>query len=305
MTETLSRPDSSAKDNDAELWDNLKNQFNDTKDRNQSESGDLSPFGSSVVRAANRINSMLENRVLNRAYRMNERFDARQDRKEKLENAKAKIADIGRNTLYTALGIGVLSARAARRGVNKFNEKVGDSMMAAGQKVESGMDAFSDMVGSKVESAKEVAADYSAARKQKAERRAEEEATRQYEKQAAKTAKRNEKAQIKEEKIQARQERINAARERAAEKKAAALARKQERRDKWAARREGLKEYAGLVKEGLVETGESIKDGYEKAKQMTNEQKAKLGNLALRARASGEAAVDTWKNWSSEELKEK
>lgn len=267
-----------------------------------------SRLSGTLRRIADRLDKRSTDRMYEDAYRMNDKFDAKVARKEKINQAKERISVFGRAALgrmknlgLITLGLGIMTgeagARGAKRGYEasksatvKFGENVGDGFIAGMEKVNSGMDT----VGEKVASVNEAVSDYKKVRQQKAERRAEAAAGKQYESEAAKIVRKNEKTQ-------ARQERLEAARERAMQRKEAAIARKEARRNKWAARRERFKGYASSVKKEFIDTKDAVKETakntYEKAKNLTNEQKAKIGDLALRARASGEAAVETWKNY--------
>lgn len=208
---------------------------------------------------------------------------------DKTELAKTKLRGIGRSALarlksagLITLGIGVMSAGATTRGVKqaaeatkagtaKFSEKAGDGFITGMKKVESGM----DKAGAAMVSAQEKYSDFREARRE------------------------------------AKQERIEAAKERARQAKEAALARKAERRAKWAARRDAVKQYGRDVKEGFVEARDAAVNGakYVNAtvktnaefagaatRELTREQKAKLGRFAARARAAGEGAVEGWKS---------
>jgi len=245
-----------------------------------------SRFGGTLRRIADRLDQRSTSKMYEEAYRMNDKFDAKVARKEKMDQAKERISSFGRAALgrmknlgLTSLGLGVMAGEASVRGVKrgyeaskdataKFGQKVGDGFIAGLEQVNNGMDTASEKI-----------------------------ATKHNEHKAAKEARASEKESNK-------QKRIEANRERANHRKEAALARKKARRNKWAARREGLKEYAGFVKEGFVETKDAAKEvakaSYEKAKHLTNEQKSKLGDLAMRARVSGEAAVDAWKNYPNQ-----
>lgn len=158
---------------------------------------------------------------------------------DKKDAAKEALVTVG----HTALGVGIISARAAGRGVATMGEKVGDGFVAGMQKVEAGMDKGANYVQGKVDAVKESIA-----------------------------------------------ERVQARRERAIERKNAALARKEARRAKWAARRDGVKEYGRYVREGYNESKEA-------AIALKEEQKRKIGHFAARARATGEAATSTWKSY--------
>ncbi len=327
MTELLSRPESQPENTpDAsilqEMYDTPAHEQNETN----GDTREVSPLGSGLVRAANRMNAILEQRAINKAhgealkeYRDRdydgyighlanvadspeatplakasaemavEREWRREDREKMVNEMTVKVKGFGRSALsrlksagLVTLGLSIMGAEATGRGAKKT--------------VEAG--------SATVDSARETIADYRNSRRQAAERKAEAAATAKYERHAAKVQKKNEKAQVKQERVDAR---LEAARQR----KEAAQARKAERHAKWSSRREAFRQYGSDVKAGIIETkdaavkgakfaGNTIKTNAEfagaAARELTREQKAKLGHLATKARAAGQGAVEGWKS---------
>lgn len=291
---------------------------------------ELSPTGSMLIGAATRINGILERRAVNKAhdealkeYRERDyngyvdhlgsledssevspaakasarmaldREYLKADIQEKLDKAKDKVRGFGRSALsrlkgagLITAGLGIMSAEATGRSVKKaseatktgtikFGEKVGDGFITGLKKVEAGMD-----------SAGETVADIRSARRQAADRKADAVATQEAIAHA-------EKIKTQREKEAARQER-----------REAALARKNVRHAKWASRREAVKQGFVDVKDATVKGAKFAKDTVKTnaefagaaTREISREQKAKLGRFAARARAAGEGAVDGWKS---------
>ena len=177
------------------------------------ENREVSPTGSGLLRAASRINAILERRAVNKAhgqalkeYRERDHdaymdhiggmrdsqnvslaaneYATRTARREHLitdikdipDNIRRKVVGVGRAGIAIALGAGLAGANSAQRGYEnakqsavKFNEAVGDGMMAAGAKIEQGLDAAGQKAAEKVTSVKER---YSALKNAALERRA-------------------------------------------------------------------------------------------------------------------------------------
>lgn len=267
---------------------------------NPSERPALSPFGSRLVRAAQRVNAYLEQRAITKdhtealaenqnitgnaseedlistdheaALKMNRRFDRN-------EAIKQRIHDIGRRGLVQlksageiTLGIGIIGAEAAR---NKATNYVNDRVDAGKQVYEQTKESAINFVQEKRNSA--------LARKQARVNR------RQEERDARQRARDESEAKIRAERearLIERVERARAAREQAAERARHAAERKQARRD---SRRE-------KITAGRDKANELWQNAQTKRRVIG----AKAVAFKTRARASGQAAIDTWQQYNAQ-----
>ena len=142
-----------------------------------------SRFGAMFISAANRINKRLEQRAINKAHRealvedsertvelqndtyatyqsnidyssdheealgMNERFDAKAARQEKLDQTKSKLRAIGRSTLDRLKDAGVISLGMTIAGASKSKELAGKASQQAKQSVSTGMNRAEELAG--------------------------------------------------------------------------------------------------------------------------------------------------------------
>lgn len=158
MTELMTRPvyeaepyEPSSDDGEivqGEVVDSLEESYDIPAAEAADESREVSPTGASLVRAANRVNDLLEKRAINNAhaealqenqqrkvdaqnnayasyeenidvsaeqdeaYRMNDKIDARAARKERLEEAKDKVRGAGRRALGFLKNAGLITLGA-------------------------------------------------------------------------------------------------------------------------------------------------------------------------------------------------
>jgi hypothetical protein len=179
-----------------------------------------------------------------------DRENRREARQEAKDKAKSFLRRVGRRSLRTlvnggfiGLGLGVMGAEAAARGARKAKTSV--------------KEAYNNERGRLAENAQ--------MRKEDAQARKDERISARAER---KEAKQTERERLEE---AARREAIMRAR--------AAQRRKNERRQRWAARRE------------------SVVNAFNTAKNFTGRQKRRIGKVASRAHASGQAAIEAWKKF--------
>ena len=142
-----------------------------------------SRFGAMFISAANRINKRLEQRAINKAHRealvedsertvelqndaygtylsnidyssdheealgMNERFDAKAARQEKIDQTKSKLRAIGRSTLDRLKDAGLISLGMTIAGASKSKELAGKASQQAKQSVSTGMNRAEELAG--------------------------------------------------------------------------------------------------------------------------------------------------------------
>lgn len=192
------------------------------------------------------------------AHRMNEKFDARTARQERMEAAKDRVRGAGRAALEFTIGAGVLGAEYA---VN--TAKSGAETLSAG--AQAGMNKAEELA-SKAGAQMEAGVDASIAAMTNA-------------------------LETGKQKIASGRETLSdmiaSVRERLVRRKEAALTRKYERHARRMQRREAWKQYKSDVKDGFVETKDAVKDA---AKEKVEKTKWN----ARAARTAGRAALLTF-----------
>lgn len=154
MTELLAQSTDQTPTN----WDNLSSTAPEALPETTAEQP------SSVLTATSRIGRLLQ-RLADRFENGADRADAVSEHlADKTEAAKEVLATVG----HTALGVSIISARAAGRGAAKVGEAIGDGFVAGMQRVEDGMDKAGDYVQGKVDSVKESIAERIQARRERA-----------------------------------------------------------------------------------------------------------------------------------------
>ena len=143
----------------------------------------VSPFGTKLVLAASRINSLLESRLANKAdkeqlaenrerslelqneayntyqpnltntknheegLRMNKRFDARAARQEKLDQAKSKVRGFGRSALNKLKDAGLIGLGVTIAGASKSKELATEASQKTKDSIASGIDKAEELAG--------------------------------------------------------------------------------------------------------------------------------------------------------------
>lgn len=321
MTETQHRPMSETPDQRSSEIETLNKMFNapeastsETAD-NSGETREISPLGSTLVRAAERVSSILEARAINKAhgealkeYRDRDHSDyvdhiaslaesteatpmaqvsaqmalEREyriaDREQLIADAKDKLRGFGNSALrrlksagLIGLGIGIIGAEAGAKSAKKGAELASEGARFAGKTVKTNAEVAAAVgkhyVGEKVENAKEKVTatwDKAEAAAGRAGARMESAIDNGIDKVTGT--------------IEAAKEALEYRRQAAIKRKEAALTRKYERHAGWM-----------KLKRKSVET-------VDRARELTVEQKRKIGRFAARAKASGEAAVEAWKS---------
>lgn len=244
-------------------------------------SREVSPTGSKIVRAAERINTMLENRAIGNAYvdahiedraRSNEvdslnTNETLTDREKQIELTKAKIRSFGRAALTKVLNA------------------PGDLMMAAGAKAEQGMDS----VGTKMVAGAEKVRGTVAGVQLKAESNWQNRQFKRDYKKEMKAFDKNAEIERKDTAKQDKKDIKEAAREderfERSMRKKAALERRTARREKWSLRREKVIVVGSAVKGLTKDALDSGMNKYESAK-----------NNARVVRTAGRMAIRTFKD---------
>lgn len=317
MTETQHRPAPEVAEQRSQEVDMLNEMYNapEVNIDSPQENREISPLGSSLVRAAERVSSILEARAINKAhgealkeYRDRDHSDyvdhlssladsteatptakasaqialEREyhiaDREQLIADAKDKIRGFGNSALrrlknagLVTLGIGIIGAEAGVKSAKKGAELAEEGARFAGKTVKANAEVATAIgkhyVGEKIQNTKDKITstwDKAEATAGRAGARVEGAIDNGINKVTGT--------------IEAAKEALEYRRQAAIKNKEAALTRKYERHATWMK----LKR----------KTGETI----ERTREVTVEQKRKIGRFAARAKASGEAAVDAWKN---------
>lgn len=312
----------------------LEDMFNNSPDAAEaSDTREVSPTGASLLRAANRVNTILERRAINKAhgealkedrqrtkeatsqedeaYRMNDRYDARAARTEKLEVAKDKVRGFGRKGLaflknagLITLGAGLLAGEKSGRAIKSGAETAALYSMEARDKVVASAKSGAETAALHAMFAKDRVVDGATFAKDTVKLNAEAAvAVSKYEVgqkiEGAKAAIQSGVDTVKEKVTDTREiagDMVASLRERLARRKEAALTRKYERHAKWMQFKSGVKEYAGFVKEGFSETADTVKGGYNNLKDSAKERAEKAKWNARAVRTAGRVAVHTFKD---------
>lgn len=215
---------------------------------------------------------------------------------EKIENAKTHIGGIGnaalgrlKNAGLITIGLGVMAGEAGVRGVRRSSEAAGDVVIGGLQKVEAGMDTVGNKIVDTKAGAKEHYQTYQFNRETKANQK-------QFQREYAKEVKAFDKEAEKQSKLQAKADKLEskaAAREdRRFERemrKKVALERRAERRARWVAKGNAVKDMAIGSAEAVKETYSSAAD---RAKELAESAKQK-GRVT---RTAGRMALKTYRD---------
>ncbi len=229
------------------------------------------------------------------AHRMNDKFDARAARREKIEVAKNHLRGIGRiakNALLFGVGVGVMTAErgAAKIDAYKQQREVSKAHSEALREdkqrtVEAQEDAF-DSYEENIQRSAELDEAYRENDEFDANKAAEQAAIDRLH---GKALKMNEKIDRANKSKELHDSWVAEHRELAVQRKEAAIARRIARREKWAQRKETVLRYGRDTRDAAVESG---KRGYESARDKAAQQKAKVGRFTTRAVAAGQGAID-------------
>lgn len=274
----------------------LENQFNTTE--GSQERPELSPTGSRVKQAADRINNMLESRAINKAHsealaenksrdyvaqdaafasyeenvtyskdyntalKANEHIDAKAARAEKLESAKDKVRGIGRSALNSF-------KRHAKNAMNGSENVMGK----VGQRLENGMESAIALPGA----LKEARGNHKLEAARNKQTAQDKRATRRLEKSRANQDKIDTRAAEKQAKIE--QKRTEA----------------QQRRAESEARRRNRREQFANAKDRLTDAPKGAGRAIGRASVRTYKaSKRATGRTAAAVAAAGRAGHSTW-----------
>lgn len=293
---------------------------------------ELSSTASRVRSAAERVSTLLENRAQNKAqsealaenqihmkeaqdatfasYEDNVAFseghetalkmDQRYERNEAIKQRISEIGQRGLSHLKTAgeitLGVGIIGAEAAARTIRNTAEAVGNKASSyASEKVEAGKQTY--------EQTKESVVTFLREKRTAAQERKEARVTRRQERRDARDSAKLEAAAAKEQaraerEAEARAERETRIAERAEQAKVArerAEAKAREATERKQARRESRQQKINASREKIASGRDKTTELWQRVQTKRRSIGARVVALKNRARASGQAAIDTWK----------